>query len=80
MTVNGQCTMKETSCAANYHAERQAVMSLALVRYNFSTPEIRVLMRCLLGHAISSRTIKRLAKTAGHSTQTWPPTDNSEDP
>lgn len=58
--------MKETSCGANYHANREAVMSLALVRYNFSTPEIRVLMRCVLGHAISGRTIKRLAKTAGY--------------
>ena len=40
-------------------------MSMALARYNFSTPEIRVLMRHVLGHAISGRTIKRLAKTAG---------------
>lgn len=59
--------MNETKCGANYHADRQAVMSIALARYNFSTPEIRVLMRCVLGHAISSRTIKRLAKTAGQT-------------
>ena len=57
--------MKETSCAANYHAERQAIMSLALARYNFSTPEIRALMRSVLGHASSGRTIKRLASSAG---------------
>lgn len=44
---------------------RQSVISLALVRYNFSTPEIRVLMRHVLGHAVSGRTIKRLARSAG---------------
>lgn len=48
------------------HANSQAVISLALVRYNFSTPELRVLMRHVLGHAISGRTIKRLAKDSGH--------------
>lgn len=57
--------MKETRCYANHQADRQAVMSLALARYNFSTPEIRVLMRCVLGHATSGRTIKRLAKNSG---------------
>jgi len=41
-------------------------MYLALARYKFATPEIRVLMRCVLGHAISGRTIKRLAKDSGH--------------
>jgi hypothetical protein len=41
-------------------------MSLALVRYNFSTPEIRLLMRHVLGHALSGRTIKRLARSAGN--------------
>ena len=55
----------KVSCCANIHVDRQAVMSLALVRYNFSTPEIRVLMRCVLGHATSGRTIKRLARSAG---------------
>lgn len=45
---------------------RQSVISLALARYDFSTPELRVFMRCVLGHAISGRTIKRLAKDAGH--------------
>ena len=48
------------------HANSQAVISVALARYKFATPEIRVLMRCVLGHAISGRTIKRLAKDAGH--------------
>ena len=48
------------------HANSQAVISLALARYKFATPEIRVLMRCVLGHAISGRTIKRLAKDSGH--------------
>ncbi len=46
-------------------ADPQAVMSLALARYNFSTPEIRVLMRHVLSHAISGRTIKRLVRSSG---------------
>lgn len=65
MTARQEHTMKESRCYANYHADRQVVMSLALARYNFSTLEIRVLMRHVLGHAISGRTIKRLAKSAG---------------
>ncbi len=48
------------------HPNSQAVISLALARYKFATPEIRALMRCVLGHAISGRTIKRLAKDSGH--------------
>jgi len=48
------------------HANSQAVISLALARYKFATPEIRALMRCVLAHAISGRTIKRLAKDSGH--------------
>ena len=44
----------------------QSVISLALARYNLSTPEIRVLMRHVLGHAVSGRTIKRLARLTGH--------------
>jgi hypothetical protein len=43
----------------------EMVMSLTLVRYRFSTPEIRLLMRHVLGHAPSGRTIKRAAKSAG---------------
>jgi hypothetical protein len=57
--------MKESRFGKTYHADYQAVMSLALVRYNFSTPEIRALMRSVLGHASSGRTIKRLASSAG---------------
>jgi hypothetical protein len=49
----------------NSHDNPQGAMSLALVRYNFSTPEIRVLMRHVLGHALSGRTIKRLARSRG---------------
>jgi hypothetical protein len=49
-----------------FQHNRQSVISLALLRYNFSTPEIRVLMRHVLGHAVSGRTIKRLARSAGH--------------
>jgi len=44
----------------------QSMISLALVRYNFSTPDIRLLMRHMLGHAVSGRTIKRLARSTGH--------------
>lgn len=58
--------IKKSRCCANSQADRQAVLSLALARFNFSTPEIRLLMRAMLGYAISGRTIKRLAKTAGY--------------
>jgi hypothetical protein len=51
------------------HANAYAVMSLALARYNFSTPEIRVLMRHVLGYAISGRTIKRLVRSSGRHTK-----------
>ncbi len=47
------------------HANPQAVLSSALARYQFSTPEIRLLMRQVLGHAVSGRTIKRLVRSAG---------------
>lgn len=66
MKVGQEHVIKKSRCCAIDHADRQAVLSLALARYNFSTPEIRVLMRSMLGHAISGRTIKRLAKTAGY--------------
>jgi hypothetical protein len=42
-----------------------SAMSLALTKYHLSTPEIRLFMRLVLGHAPSSRTIKRLARSAG---------------
>ena len=40
--------------------------SLARSQYHFLTLEIRLLMRQILGYALSGRTIKRLAKSAGH--------------
>jgi hypothetical protein len=49
----------------NIHVDPYVAMSLALSQYHFSTPEIRLLMRHVLGHAISGRTIKRLARSAG---------------
>lgn len=58
--------MQKPRCCKNIHVDFQRVMSLALVRYNFSTPEIRLLMRYALGHALSGRTIKRLARIAGN--------------
>ena len=58
--------MRTPRCGINNHVDPQMVMSLALVRCNFSTPEIRLLMRHVLGHAISGRTIKRLARSAGN--------------
>ena len=58
--------MRKPRCCKNNHVDPQMVMSLALVSCNFSTPEIRLLMRHVLGHAISGRTIKRLARSAGN--------------
>lgn len=49
----------------NIHVDAYAAMSLALSQYRFSTPEIRSLMRRLLGRAPSGRTIKRPARSAG---------------
>jgi hypothetical protein len=65
MTQDRGRVMKRPRRCKNSHVDPQMVMSLALVRYNFSTPEIRLLMRHVLGHALSGRTIKRLAKSAG---------------
>ena len=47
------------------HANPQQVISLALARHQFATPEIRLLMRQVLGHAVSGRTIKRLVRATG---------------
>lgn len=58
--------MKKTRWCKNVHVPSHVLTSLALSQYQFSTPEIRLLMRHLLGHALSGRTIKRLAKSAGH--------------
>jgi len=57
--------MKTCGITKTTHAKAQALMSLALSRYNFSTPEIRLLMRQALGHAVSGRTIKRLIRSQG---------------
>jgi hypothetical protein len=57
--------MKRKWCCKNIHVDPQMAMSLALSQYHFSTPEIRLLMRLVLGHAPSGRTIKRLARSAG---------------
>ena len=48
-----------------FRHDYQSVISLALVRYNFSTPDIRLLVRQVLGHAVSGRTIKRLVRSTG---------------
>ena len=57
--------MKRKWCCTNIHVNPDVAMSLALSQYHFSTPEIRLLMRHVLGHAPSGRTIKRLARQAG---------------
>jgi hypothetical protein len=58
-------TMKKNWCCKSVHVPPHVVTSLALSQYQFSTPEIRLLMRQILGYALSGRTIKRLAKSAG---------------
>src|SRR5438309_4198261 len=58
--------MRKTSRCKNSHTDPHVKMSLALLRYQFTTPEIRVLMRHVLGHALSGRTIKRQARSAGN--------------
>lgn len=58
--------MRKSWHCKNIHVDPHVAMSLALSQYNFSTPEIRLLMRQLLGHALSGRTIKRLARSAGN--------------
>jgi hypothetical protein len=57
--------MKKNWCCQSVHVPPHVVTSLALSQYHFSTPEIRLLMRHILGYALSGRTIKRLAKSAG---------------
>lgn len=57
--------MKRKWCCTNIHVDPHVAMSLALSQYHFSTLEIRLLMRHVLGHAPSGRTIKRLARLAG---------------
>jgi hypothetical protein len=57
--------MKKNWCCKNIHVPPHVLTSLALSGYHFSTAEIRLLMRQTLGYALSGRTIKRLAKSAG---------------
>lgn len=57
--------MKKNWCCKSVHVPPHVLTSLALSQYHFSTPEIRFLMRQILGYALSGRTIKRLAKSAG---------------
>lgn len=57
MKANNNCKM--------IHANPQATLISALSRYQFSTPEIRLLMRQLIGYSVSGRTIKRLVRSAG---------------
>jgi Zn finger protein HypA/HybF involved in hydrogenase expression len=57
--------MKKNWCYKNTHVPPCALISLAFAQYHFSTPEIRLLMRHVLAYALSGRTIKRLAKSAG---------------
>jgi hypothetical protein len=57
--------MKKAWCCKNIHVDPNVAMSIALSQYHFSTPEIRLLMRHVLGHALSGRTIKRMVKSAG---------------
>jgi hypothetical protein len=57
--------MKKPWCCKNIHVDPNVAISVALSQYRFSTPEIRLLMRHVLGHAISGRTIKRIVKSAG---------------
>jgi hypothetical protein len=58
--------MKKPWCCKISHVDPNMAISVALSQYRFSTPEIRLLMKHLRGHAISGRTIKRMVKSAGH--------------
>ena len=57
--------MKKPWCCKNTHVDPNVAMSVALSQYQFSTPEIRLLMRHVLGHALSGRTIKRVVRSVG---------------
>lgn len=57
--------MKKTWCCKNIHVDPHMAVSLALSQYHLATPEIRLLMRNVLGHALSARTIKRLVRSSG---------------
>src|SRR3989449_10915039 len=58
-------TMRKGWRCKNIHVDPYVALSLALLEYHFSTPEIRLLMRHVLGHALSGRTIKRVVRSAG---------------
>lgn len=57
--------MRKSWHCKNIHVDPNVAMSVALSQYHFSTPEIRILMRNVLGHALSGRTIKRVVRSAG---------------
>src|ERR1700756_2446258 len=57
--------MRKSWRCTNTPVDPYVAMSLALLQYHFSTPEIRLLMRHVLGHALSGRTIKRVERSAG---------------
>jgi hypothetical protein len=58
--------MKKPWCCKSIHVDPNVAMSVALSQYHLSTPQIRHLMRQVLGHALSGRTIKRVVRSAGH--------------
>src|SRR5437016_3163627 len=58
--------MRKILRCKDVNSDPHARIGLALSRYQFTTPEIRVLMRHVLGHALSGRTIKRQARSAGN--------------
>jgi hypothetical protein len=57
--------MRKSWYCKNIHMDPNVAISVALSQYHFSTPEIRILMRNVLGHALSGRTIKRVVRSAG---------------
>lgn len=57
--------MKKNWCCKNIHVDLLVAVSLALSQYDLATPEFRLLMRNVLGHALSARTIKRLVRSSG---------------
>src|SRR6266705_513694 len=57
--------MKKPWCCQNIHVDPNVAMSVGFSQYHFSTPEIRLLMRHVLGHALSGLTIKRVLRSAG---------------
>jgi hypothetical protein len=57
--------MRKNWCCNSVHVPPHVLTSLALSQYRFSTPEIGLLTRHILGYALSARTTKRLAKSGG---------------